>query len=91
MILSINAFNAYFNRLAVPGKTTKWLYNEQNRIWAIRKLKDKANQLGHLPIKADFEAQEIIDIKAALGPWPRALEAAGLKEPREKKQTQRNS
>ena len=59
--------------------------SEQNRIWAIQKLKDKADQLGRLPIKADFETQEIIDIKAALGPWPRALEAAELKEPREKK------
>ena len=42
--------------------------------------------------KADFETQEIIGIKAALGPWPRALEAAGLKEPRENKnQPKRNS
>lgn len=36
-----------------------------------------------LPRRSDFSAQEINQIKAALGPWPRALEAAGLKSPRE--------
>lgn len=35
-----------------------------------------------LPKKSDFNEEEIMAIKAHLGPWPRALEAAGLKEPR---------
>ena len=53
---------------------------EQQKEWAIAQLQRKANELGHLPRKADFKDIEIIRIKAALGPWPRALEAAGLKE-----------
>ena len=58
---------------------------EQWKAWAIRQLQEKAKEKGGTPTKADFEAVEKIRIKAALGPWPRALEAAGLKEPREKK------
>ncbi|MDR1069499.1 MAG: hypothetical protein LBL37_01755 [Gracilibacteraceae bacterium] len=42
-----------------------------------------AGKLGRPPNKADTE--ETLRIKRALGPWPRALEAAGLKAPREKK------
>lgn len=57
----------------------------QWKVWAIRQLQDKAKEKGGTPTKADFEAVEKIRIKAALGPWPRALEAAGLKEPKEKK------
>ncbi|MBQ8813019.1 MAG: hypothetical protein IJZ85_00780 [Lachnospiraceae bacterium] len=50
--------------------------------WAIRQLKQKAQELGRLPIKADFDEGDRARIKAFLGPWPRALEAAGLKEPK---------
>lgn len=38
------------------------------------------------PQRTDFGEREVVAIKAHLGPWPRALEAAGIKEPREKKQ-----
>lgn len=58
---------------------------EQRKEWAIAQLQHKAEALGHLPRKADFEDIEIIRIKAALGPWPRALEAAGLKEKKQKR------
>ena len=34
-----------------------------------------------LPQRSDFSEEEIVAIKAFLGPWPRALEAAGLKPP----------
>jgi hypothetical protein len=34
------------------------------------------------PQRDDFSADEVVAIKAHLGPWPRALEAAGLKPPR---------
>ena len=61
----------------------------QWRIWAIEQLQKKADELGRIPTKADFESVEIIRIKTALGPWPRALEAAGLKEPKEKKNPNR--
>lgn len=36
------------------------------------------------PKRSDFSEREVVAIKAFLGPWPRALEAAGLKPPREK-------
>ncbi len=34
------------------------------------------------PKRSDFSEREVVAIKAFLGPWPRALEAAGLKPPR---------
>lgn len=54
----------------------------QRREWAIAQLRQKAEELGKLPRKADFVDVDCIRIKAALGPWPRALEAAGLKTPK---------
>ncbi len=34
------------------------------------------------PKRSDFSDAEAMTVKAHLGPWPRALEAAGLKPPR---------
>lgn len=51
---------------------------------AILMLKQKADMLGRLPKKDDFDEISVSKIKGALGPWPRALEAAGLKEPKNK-------
>ena len=34
------------------------------------------------PKRADFSEREVVAIKAFFGPWPRALEAAGIKPPR---------
>lgn len=48
---------------------------------ALLLLKNKAAELGRLPKRADFAEAELVAIKAFLGPMPRALEAAGLKEP----------
>lgn len=47
----------------------------------------KQNELTDLcedryPRRSDFGQDEVVAIKAYLGPWPRALEAAGLKEAR---------
>ncbi|MCM1244530.1 MAG: hypothetical protein NC293_02670 [Roseburia sp.] len=44
-------------------------------------LRQKAEELGRLPKKSDFEEEVTAMIKAHLGPWPRALETAGIKEP----------
>lgn len=57
---------------------------EQKKTWAIRQLQHKAQELGKLPVKADFDDATRARIKAFLGPWPRALETAGLKEPKRK-------
>lgn len=51
---------------------------------AILMLKQKADMLGRLPKKDDFDEISVSKIKGVLGPWPRALEAAGLKEPKNK-------
>ncbi len=50
---------------------------------AIKLLKDKAEILGRLPQKNDFDSATVCFIKQKLGPWPRALETAGLKAPPE--------
>lgn len=52
--------------------------------WAIRMLRKRAEELGALPRKADFDDATRARIKTFLGPWPRALEAAGLKDPKVK-------
>ena len=36
-------------------------------------------ELTRYPQRSDFEQNEVVAIKAFLGPWPRALEAAGVK------------
>ena len=56
------------------------MITEENKKWAIEKLRIKAEELGKVPKKADFKVEEFARIKAYLGPWPRALEAAGLKK-----------
>ena len=52
--------------------------------WAIRTLRKRAEELGFPPRKADFDDATRARIKTFLGPWPRALEAAGLKEVKHK-------
>ena len=56
--------------------------DEQKKAWAIRTLQQKAQELGRPPRKVDFDAINRSRIKAFLGPWPRALEAARLRERR---------
>ena len=56
--------------------------NEEKKLWAEELLRQKAMELGRLPRKDDFDEPTRSRIKAFLGPWPRALEAAGLKEPK---------
>ncbi len=43
-----------------------------------------------LPKRSDFENDAVVAVKAYLGPWPRALEAAGLKEPRSGDRLEKN-
>lgn len=57
--------------------------DEQKRTWAIQTLQEKAALLGRLPTKADFDETTRSRIKAFLGPWPRALEEAHLKDRKE--------
>ena len=55
---------------------------EEKKKWAVEQLVERNRQLGRLPKKEDFDVVTLSRIKAFLGPWPRALEAAGLKEPK---------
>ena len=56
--------------------------NDEKKSLAEDLLRQKHKELGRLPRKDDFDEPTRSRIKAFLGPWPRALEAAGLKEPR---------
>ena len=42
------------------------------------------------PKRADFSEREVVAIKAFFGPWPRALEAAGVKPLRSDDRLQKN-
>ena len=54
--------------------------SEEKKSWAEELLRQKNAELGRIPKKDDFDEATRSRIKAFLGPWPRALEAAGLKE-----------
>ncbi|MCD8003242.1 MAG: hypothetical protein LUG88_04945 [Clostridia bacterium] len=43
-----------------------------------------------LSIGSDFSDVQVVAIKSYLGPWPRALEAAGIKEPRDGDRIEKN-
>ncbi len=55
---------------------------DEKKCWAEELLRQKQKELGRLPRKDDFNEATRSRIKAFLGPWPRALEATGLKEAR---------
>ncbi len=44
-------------------------------------IKHKYDELGYLPKKSDFDVETVSMIKSYFGPWPHALEMAGVKEP----------
>ena len=51
-------------------------------------LREKSTELcasgeSRYPCRSDFSEQQVSAIKAFLGPWPRALEAAGIKPERD--------
>lgn len=50
----------------------------------------KLNGETRFPKKSDFLDEEVNAIKSFLGAWPRALEAAGVKEPRNDDKKNRN-
>ena len=56
------------------------MISDEKKNWAVGLLCEKAEELGRLPKKDDFDEITRSRLKAFLGPWPRALEVAGLKE-----------
>lgn len=56
-------------------------------------LREKGEALrpqGRYPKRSDFTEEEVAYIKSFLGPWPRALEAAGLKPKRDEEPLEKN-
>ena len=62
-------------------------YNKEDCLVLLNeKYKELQSQsIERYPQRSDFSDREVVAIKAFLGPWPRALEAAGIKPPREKR------
>ncbi|MBQ9086487.1 MAG: hypothetical protein IJY47_04800 [Clostridia bacterium] len=50
----------------------------------------RAEGVERYPQRSDFSDREVVAIKAFLGPWPRALESAGIKPPRDDGRAERN-
>ena len=67
-------------------------YKKEDCIFLLQnKYKELQEQgLSRYPQRSDFEDREVVAIKAFLGPWPRALEAAGIKPPRDDDRLERN-
>ena len=63
--------------------------SEEKKCWAVELLKNKYQELSRMPKKDDFDEITRSRIKAFLGPWPRALEEAGLKEKTARKKKSR--
>jgi len=64
--------------------------NQDKTQLAVNMLKQKYNELGRFPKKEDFGSQDVCFIKQKLGPWPRALEKAGIKTPPEISSAEKN-
>ena len=86
-VLAKRAVTLFFiaPRTTLTDKGGSHVTQEEKKAWAEALLREKYMQLGRLPTKKDFDDVACSQIKAYLGPWPRALEAAGLKKPKEKK------
>ena len=59
-------------------------YDREKCIGLLRQMQARIKDGGNerFPQRSDFSEEEVVAIKAHLGPWPRALEAAGLKQKR---------
>lgn len=69
----------------------KHLSKEDSINLLINKNKQLIDQeLNRFPKRSDFSEEEVVAIKAFLGPWPRALEIAGIKAPRDDNHLQKN-
>lgn len=53
-------------------------------------LREKAEKENRLPKKSDFSVSDVNKIKGHFGPWPWALEEAGLKESKKEERLEKN-
>jgi len=65
-------------------------YTKEICLELLRKKGEALRLQGRYPKRSDFTEEEVAYIKAFLGPWPRALEAAGLKPKREDDSSEKN-
>ena len=81
-LLLFFAVKAFF--VFLGGRMSDKKYKKEDCILLLQnKYRDlQAEGLSRYPQRSDFEDREVVAIKAFLGPWPRALEAAGIKPPR---------
>ena len=63
---------------------------ELNKEYYLEQLKKVAERENRLPKKSDFSEYDVMKIKGFFGPWPWALEEAGLKEPKKQKKFDKN-
>ena len=63
---------------------------ENDKNFYISTLRDIADKEGRLPKKSDFSEYDVMRIKGLFGPWPWAIEAAGLQEPKHLQKAQKN-
>lgn len=69
--------------------------NKYTKSDVVKLLADKQAELlssgeDRYPRRGDFSDAEVEAVKSHFGPWPRALEASGIKPPREGDRTERN-
>ncbi|MBE6607458.1 MAG: hypothetical protein E7633_02725 [Ruminococcaceae bacterium] len=67
-------------------------YSKEECILILRKKYAELTEegLSRYPQRSDFSDAVVVAIKAFLGPWPRALESAGIKAPRDDDRAQKN-
>lgn len=63
---------------------------ENTKEYYISLLCEVAEREGRLPKKSDFSQDDVNRIKGLFGPWPWALEAAGLKESKQEERKEKN-
>ena len=76
----------------VAGKmeNKKFTCDDALRLLTEKQAEPNAKGIARYPRRSDFTEPETAAVKAFLGPWPRALEKAGLKPPRKDDRLQKN-
>jgi len=66
-------------------------YKKEDCIFLLQNKQKELTEQGvvRYPQRSDFDELQVMAIKAFLGPWPRALEAAGIKPPRDDNHSQK--
>lgn len=86
----IKAFFVFLEADMTENNNTKLTREDSIAILQSKYALLKANGDDRYPKRSDFDEREVVAIKAFLGPWPRALEAAGIKPPRNDDRLEKN-